>query len=56
MVSLRKLADKVVSGCNVSWRRSFDGRIAQFTAGVVEFLQFVITGGCDTDNVVKERV
>lgn len=37
-VSSRKLADKVVPGCNVSRRRSIDGRISQWTARVVEFL------------------
>jgi hypothetical protein len=52
-VSSRKLADKVVPGCNVSRRRSFDRRIGQWTARVVEFLQFVVVGGCNSDNMVK---
>jgi len=47
-----KLAHKVFAGSNVSWRRSFNGRIAKFIAGVVEFLQFVI--GCGMDTMVKE--
>jgi hypothetical protein len=57
-VSLKELADNVVPGCNVSWRRSFDGRISpygrigQWTKRVVEFLQLVVTGGC-ADNIVK---
>jgi hypothetical protein len=53
MFSLRKLAGEVFSGSNVSWRRSFDRRIANFIAGVVEFLQFVI-GASDMDTMVKE--
>jgi hypothetical protein len=52
-VSSRKLADNVVPGCNVSRRRSFDGRIGQWTARVVEFLQFVVIVGCNSDNMVK---
>ena len=52
-VNSRKLADKVVPGYNVSRRRSFNGRIGQWTECVVELLQFVVTGGCKADNTVK---
>jgi hypothetical protein len=52
-VSSRKLANKVVPSCNVSQRRSFDGGIGQWTARVVKFLQFVVIGGCNSDNKVK---
>jgi hypothetical protein len=48
-VSSTKLADKVVPGCNVSRRRSFE---PDGTARV-EFLQFVVIGSCNSDNMVK---
>ncbi|KAF8812307.1 hypothetical protein BYT27DRAFT_6413421 [Phlegmacium glaucopus] len=52
-VSSRKLADKVAPSCNVSRGRSFNGRVDQWTVRVVEFLQFVIIGGCNSDNMVS---
>lgn len=52
-VSSRKLAEKVVPGCNVSRRRSFDGRIGQWTERVVEFLQFIVIVGGNSDKIVK---
>ena len=52
-VSSRKLADNVVPGCNVSRRRSFNGRIGQWSERVVEFLQFKAIAGSDCNNIVK---